>query len=118
MQRLRQARFLARLVLAWFTLAVGVAVASPLVQPQSLRMVCSDGVMKLQLPAGEEGELPSVHTLDCPLCGATAAPPPVHRVPAAEQPLGRVVQPIPAARLAERIAAPMPARGPPTTPLG
>ena len=31
MQRLRQARLLVRLVLAWFALAVGVAVAAPVV---------------------------------------------------------------------------------------
>lgn len=43
MHRLRQARFLARLVLAWFALPLGVALASPLVQPQSLEMVCSGG---------------------------------------------------------------------------
>jgi hypothetical protein len=114
MQCLRHVRFLARLVLAWFALAIGVAAASPLVQPQSAQFICSDGVMKLQL-AGDGAGLPFVHTLDCPLCGGLALPP-ASRIVAAAQPLERILQSIPAARLAARIAAPLPARGPPTTP--
>ena len=39
---------LGRAVLAWFLLSLGVAVASPLVNPQALELVCSGaGVMKL-----------------------------------------------------------------------
>lgn len=48
MSALRPARSLARLVLAWFVLALGIAVASPLVKPQSWQMVCSAaGTVKL-----------------------------------------------------------------------
>jgi hypothetical protein len=77
MQFLRSARFLARLVLAWFVLALGVAVAAPVIHPKSMELVCaSGGAMKLVVTSsdgtvsGEHG-----HTLDCPLClTATAAP--------------------------------------------
>ena len=117
MQRLRNAAVLARWVLAWFALSLGVAVASPLVKPQAVEMVCSAGgavkmVVKSELPDGKAA--PSA-TLDCPLCLPFAAPPP----PAAQavlptiQPLGHAVQPIPAARIAALTAAPLPARGPP-----
>lgn len=50
MSALRPTRSLACLVLAWFVLALGVAVASPLVKPQSWQMVCSAaGTVKLLL---------------------------------------------------------------------
>jgi hypothetical protein len=114
MQRLRQASFLARLVLAWFALALGVAVASPVVKPNAAQLVCSgSGAMQLVIPAGDDGQPPSAHTLDCPLCAAVAPPRPVMDPGSFLQPLGVVVQPIPAARLAARTAAPLPARGPP-----
>ena len=43
MQALRNASFLARLVLAWFALAIGVAVASPVLKTQSFELICSGG---------------------------------------------------------------------------
>ena len=80
MQRLRHATFLARLVLAWFALALGVAVASPVVKPQGAQLVCSGaGAMQLVMPAGDVGQPPSTHTFDCPLCAAVAPPPPCPR---------------------------------------
>jgi len=115
MDRLRQARFLARLVLAWFALAIGVAVAAPVIQPQALELVCTGGGPMKLLVKGDGGSTPAkVHTLDCPLCATAGAPPPATAidVPPA-QPLGRAVQPIPAARIAALTAAPLPARGPP-----
>ncbi|HVZ42633.1 MAG TPA: DUF2946 family protein [Ramlibacter sp.] len=122
MHRLRQARFLARLVLAWFALALGAAIASPLVKPQSLELVCSaSGATKLlATDAGEDnGTAPALHhgTLDCPLCLFAGAPPPVVVVDLPSmQPLGHAVQPIVAARIAVLTAAPLPARGPPSIP--
>src|SRR4051812_26273278 len=114
MQRLRHARFLARLVLAWFALAIGVAVASPVVNPQAAQLVCSGGGMTLQVPAGDDGTPAVAHTLDCPLCAAVAPPPPLVEAAPTVQPLAHIVQAIPAARHAARIAAPLPARGPPS----
>jgi hypothetical protein len=77
MQTLRHARFLARLVLAWWAFSLGVACASPLVNPQSIELVCaSGGAMKLIIKTADGNEASS-HTLDCPLCVALSAPPPV-----------------------------------------
>jgi len=113
MQPLRQARFLARLVLAWFVLAIGVAVASPVVQPKATQLVCSGGTMKL-LVLGDGDDPASSLTLDCPLCATPAGPPPVVAATGVQVGLSYSVQPVPAARLAARTAAPLPARGPPS----
>ena len=43
MQTLRHAHLLARFVLVWFVCALGVAVASPMVHPQAMELVCSSG---------------------------------------------------------------------------
>ncbi|HYD77374.1 DUF2946 family protein [Ramlibacter sp.] len=113
MQRLRQARFLARLVLAWFALAIGVAVAAPLTRSASLELVCSGGSMKLLVKADDGGAPPASHTLDCPLCASVAPPPAVTAVATASLPLGEVLRSIPARAPAAQAAAPLPARGPP-----
>lgn len=115
MQTLRHARFLARLVLAWFVLSLGAAVASPIVKPQAMELVCAaGGAMKL-IVQGDDGakEAPS-HALDCPLCAVTSAPPPAARIQAAPpQALAHALRPIAAAHIAARTAAPLPPRGPP-----
>lgn len=116
MQTLRHARILARLVLAWFVLALGVAIASPLVQPQSTELVCaSGGAMKLIVTSDDGKQVPSGHTLDCPLCASIGAPPPLVQLPVAV-PIARVhaLHPIAAAHIAGRTAAPLPPRGPPS----
>ncbi|MBA3773746.1 MAG: DUF2946 domain-containing protein, partial [Ramlibacter sp.] len=75
MQALRRATFLARLVLAWFALAIGVAMASPLVQPRAMEVICSGaGGMKLLAGDGEAGAPVAGHALDCPLCVSLDAP--------------------------------------------
>jgi len=117
MSALRHARFLARLVLAWFVLSLGVAVASPIVQPRAVELVCSSaGAIKLVVQTDDGAqELDAAHTMDCALCLPTGAPPPLPVAAAFDLPLplGRAVQPIPAARIASATAAPLPARGPP-----
>ena len=75
MHSLRSARFLASLVLAWFVLSIGVAIASPVVQPRGLDFVCVGAGLKL-LQAGDDGEAVPAAGLDCPLCSTAAAPPP------------------------------------------
>lgn len=114
MSRLRTATFLARLVLAWFVLQLGAAVAAPLVQPQRLQLVCAGGTLKL-VPGGGE-EAPVALAVDCPLCSVALAPPPVAgSVPvlSSAPPKADVailaVQP-------RNTAAPPPARGPPGDP--
>lgn len=115
MHALRNSVSLARLVMAWFALTLGLAIASPLVHPQAMELVCTaGGSVKLVVVNGEEGQAVSAqHSLDCPLC--LAVTPPAHVSPswAQPQPLGRALQPIVSARIASLIGAPLPPRGPP-----
>jgi hypothetical protein len=115
MQILRNASFLARLVLAWFALSLGVAVASPLVNPQGMELICSgSGAIKVLLKTDDGAKELRSHTLDCPLCVQAATPPPVvHALVLAPHPLAHALQPVVAAEIARRTAAPLPARGPP-----
>ncbi|VTU20396.1 hypothetical protein H4CHR_00576 [Variovorax sp. PBS-H4] len=116
MSRLRYAHRLGRLVLLWFALSLGAAIASPIVHPQAMELVCSSvGTIKVVVQ-GEEGaqDLGATH-LDCPMCLLSGAPPPPAPMAALPHPLplAHAVQPIPAARIAAATAAPLPARGPP-----
>ena len=117
MQSLRNLTLITRCVLAWFVLSLGVAVASPLVKPQSILLVCSaSGAIKVLVQAddGSVSELAD-NTLHCPACAPMAAPPPAARLTTAPaQPLAYALQSIPFAHIAARTAAPLPARGPPT----
>ena len=109
---------IARLVLAWFALYLGAAVASPLLQPGSYAVVCSaDGMVRLA-QADDVGSLGAGHAaLHCPLCVSAAAPPPPAAALAASQlPALACVLPAEAAtRPAAHAAAPPPARGPPAS---
>lgn len=115
MQSLRNAHLLARFVLVWFALSIGVAIASPIVKPQALELICSGaGVMKVLVKTDDGTKEVARHTLDCPLCISISAPPPVARLTAEPiQALAHVLQSIPAAHIASLTAAPLPARGPP-----
>lgn len=114
---IRLVGLIGRWVLLWFALSLGVAVASPLVHPQAMELVCSSaGAIKVVVHTEDGAQEMGASHMDCPLCVLTGAPPPTAAVPAFDRPLplGRVVQSIPAARLAAATAAPLPARGPPT----
>lgn len=115
MHRLRSARHLARLVLVWFALSIGAAIASPLIKPQAMELICtSAGEMRLLVKSADGSEPASMSLLDCPLCTSPAAPPPVGSPDMQATPaLARAVQSIPSARIAALLAAPLPARGPP-----
>ena len=115
MQTLRNAHLIARFVLVWFALSVGVAIASPLVKPQGMELICTgSGVMKLLVKSDEGSKVVSLHTLDCSLCATGYAPPPVmHGSVEPVQPLAHVLQSIPASHIASRTAVPPPGRGPP-----
>lgn len=111
---------MARWVCCWWLLAVGVAIASPLVQPQAMELVCSSaGVVKLVQKADDrpDGANPRLanHTLDCPLCMALGAPPPVHAAGALAPTLAlrHVLRSASLAPWVANAAAPLPARGPP-----
>mgnify|MGYP007055625982 FL=1 len=47
MHALRNSVSLARLVMAWFALTLGLAIASPLVHPQAMELVCTAGGLSL-----------------------------------------------------------------------
>ncbi|MFA7160349.1 MAG: DUF2946 domain-containing protein [Kiritimatiellia bacterium] len=116
MHSLRSAKNLARLVLVWFALSLGAAVASPLIKPQAMELVCSgSGAMKLLVKSDDGSKDASSFTLDCPLCATSSAPPPPDAQQSAEpmHALAHVLQGIAAAHIASLTAAPLPARGPP-----
>jgi hypothetical protein len=78
MQTLRHFTFISRLVLAWFVLSLGVAVASPIVKPQDILLVCTgSGAMKMLVKAADGSASEVVgNSMDCPLCAVFGAPPP------------------------------------------
>jgi hypothetical protein len=118
MQALRNVKTIARFVLVWFALALGAAIASPLVKPQPIELICTgSGVMKI-VPADDDddGGASTVvaSTLDCPMCASLGVPPVSARQVA--QPLDTqsyAPQGVAAAHVAARAASPLPARGPP-----
>ncbi len=115
MFRLRQALQLTRFVLVWFALSIGVAIASPVVNPQGMDLVCtSSGSMKLVVQGEDDGVASSSHTLDCPLCASISAPPSVRSNALTQpSPLAHALQPLVAAHIAAITAPPLPSRGPP-----
>lgn len=125
---LRSARSVARLVLAGFVVAMGVAVAAPVLHPaQALERICSGSGEMRWVPAAFAGPAAADatvapasasghHTLDCPLCLSPAPPPRAvaptpHRSPALAHHtvLRRTQPPVALTR------APFPPRAPPAS---
>ena len=64
-------------VLAWFVASMGVATASPLVNPQSFEVICSGtGAIKLLVQTDDGTVEMGAMGMDCPLCATPSAPPP------------------------------------------
>ena len=103
-------------VLAWFMASLGVAIASPLVHPQSIEVICSSaGTMKLLVQTDDGPVEMGAMGMDCPLCAIAGAPPPAPCVAVPPpHPLAHALQPVESARIAAATAAPLPARGPPS----
>ena len=118
MNRLRQAIHITRFVLVWFALSIGVAIASPVLNPKGVDMVCTGtGVMKLVVQ-GDDDSTASAKTMDCPLCMSITPPPPEFNTTLTQpSPLAHAVQPIAAAHIAAITAPPLPSRGPPALSL-
>jgi len=115
MQRLRNARLIARMALAWFALSLCAAVASPMVKPMQIELICSaSGGMKVLIKTDDGAHDAHSHTLDCPLCINLCSPPPAPWLPSqpaqstAYSPCSTA-----SAHVAWVTAAPLPARGPP-----
>ena len=104
-----------RWVLAWFLLALGVAVASPIVQPQAMEVVCSSAGAARILVQTEEGPVElGTQGFDCPLC-LLAGPAPAAISPGIHAPArwrSLVMRPAAAPVLTAMAVSP-PARGPP-----
>jgi hypothetical protein len=117
LQSLRNAHRLTRFVLVWFALFVGAAVASPLIKPEAVHLVCSaiGGVKLVQVDAAGADADAAAHTaLDCPACLPLIAPPAADVfAPLPTGHLPHVLQPLPAARLASLLGQPWQARAPP-----
>lgn len=117
MHTLRTSSRLARLILAWFMLTIGAAIASPIVHPQALQLVCTTGSAMKLVAVGDDGDdatPPGHHTLDCPLCLHFSAPAPqVQTVVEPQQPLAHALLPAVRATIAALVGAPLPPRGPP-----
>lgn len=105
MELLRRARHLTCLVLAWFALSVGVAMAAPAMQPAAGDAICS-GSGALSSGGSDQQGMPHGHAHDCVLCGIAGAP--TARTVATAQALP-VARPLPV------LPAPLP--GEPTVPF-
>lgn len=114
---LRNAHRIARFVLVWFALSLGVAIAAPLAQGQGMQLVCSaSGSLKV-IAVGETGNAGGIQSpsLDCPLCVGLGTPPPLDTVffgAAAPRSFALPLRDL-GSPLAQASAAPPPARGPP-----
>jgi hypothetical protein len=106
---------LIRWVLLCFAMSLAVAVASPIVHPQAVELVCSTaGAVKIIVQTEDGAQELGAGHMDCPLCVLAGAPPPIPFFALPVQlPLAHAVQPIPSAHIAAATAAPLPARGPP-----
>ena len=112
LQFLRQAKLLTRLVLVWFVLSLGVAMASPIIKGDGVQLICSGASVKLVNADGEETG--SGHTMDCPLCASGAAPVlELNQSFAFASALSQALSRDKAAHLASVTAAPFSARAPP-----
>lgn len=117
MHPLRTSLTLTRLVLAWFMLTFGVAVAAPVIAPQTLVLLCShEGSKAIIVDA--DGDVVTAHSpvLDCPLCLPVTAPPPAFTLPLPGPAFTLVLSAgaAPVHHLPAPIGAPLPARGPPS----
>jgi len=115
LQTIRHARWLTRLVLVWFALFIGSAIASPMVKPVAGQMVCTTmGGMKLVMDGTDSQTTPATASMDCPLCAHMITPPsPEARAFEPPSALAHALQTLPAARIASLTGAPLPPRGPP-----
>lgn len=117
MNPLRHAHRLARFMLAWFALSLAVAVASPLVHPQQVELLCSAGGQVkavVHTASGDTLELGAGH-LDCPLCIPAGAPGPLPLLALAEPAPSSVLDLTVAAVPAAATTLPWQARAPPSS---
>lgn len=114
MHILRRSSLLLRLVLAWFVLTVGIAAASPLVQPQSMELICSANGTMMVVVTDDDGGAGMRHALDCPICMTVPLPATAPSVSFDQpDPMAHALEKLSVAHMASLIGAPLPPRGPP-----
>ena len=115
MHKLRSSKLIASLVLVWFGLFLGSAVASALIKPGNMQMVCATGGgIKIVSLDGNGDELKNPSSMDCPLCATIISPPLFHHSSFTKPSvLEHALHPIAAAHIAALTAPPLPSRGPP-----
>ena len=115
LQTLRQARWIGRLVLVWFALFLGAAVASPVLKPVGGQLVCSAmGGMKMVADGDTDAPPQPLASMDCPLCAPLLGlPAPQTRTVAPPDALAHALQTLASAHIASLTGAPLPPRGPP-----
>ncbi|MDH5857097.1 DUF2946 domain-containing protein [Lampropedia aestuarii] len=106
----------AKLVVVWFALATVAAVASPLINPKRMAIVCvgTGGAQLVVIDDGGKTTPMGSHSLDCPSC-LLAAPPPALWLHARE-PQSRfhyLVSHYRTAHIAAFSGSALPPRGPP-----
>lgn len=118
---------LIRAVMLLYIMTLGVAMASSVVNPAAMNLICTSTGYKY---IDQNGKLVDVdanseqakdaksgihHLLDCSMCLAIGITPEFPKQDALEppHPLSYATRSIPSARLASLVAAPLPARGPP-----
>jgi len=115
---LRNTPWLAKLALLWFALTLGVAVASPLVNPKDQLVICTSvGMVKVVLNAdGSDSPIASAEA-QCPLCvvGIAAAPAFVSLQPTPVQALTAEQPGVAPVLVAATSAALPPSRAPPAS---
>lgn len=106
-------------VVAWFVLSLGVTLASPLVQPRSMELVCSGASgSTLVMHAKTGNAVLDALDKDCALCLLGSAP--ILPAPQIQPPLAAdhaPPAPPPQVHAIVPMAAPPPARGPPHHPV-
>jgi hypothetical protein len=105
----------ARSAVLWLLLALAVALASPLVHPRSVELLCTGtGSVKLLVGGADDADLNTGQGHDCTLCAQASAPPAqALNETVSAQPDIYAQSALPAARQAWPAAPPLPARGPP-----
>jgi hypothetical protein len=105
---------LMRWVFVVFAFALGAAIASPLIKPTQLELLCSGaGVSKITVLNDQGEAVEEAHALDCALCLQLSAPPPLSFSADFSSPFGYTTAPFERTRTAALTQPPLPARGPP-----
>ncbi len=103
-----------RWVALWFVLSLAAAVASPIIKPQAMSLICAGAGGMTVIVLTDDGAVAlGSHGLDCPLCANLAAPPQVLVLGQPEQRAPCTPQPIPTAQSPYEPYDPWQARAPP-----